>query len=192
VTAGSEDPNWRVTRFLPHEAEVRRWLRRVARRRFDESDIIQEAYYRIWRRVDDPSIKSPRSYFFMVVRNIFLEQLRRDQIVRFSELSEVDAQSIPSEDPDIYRYYDGRRRFEVVQAILGELPARCRDVIRLRKIEGKSQREAARLLGVSENVVEKDVARALRHLLRRISELEATERAGTGEAHAEERRRERS
>ncbi|MDA5194996.1 RNA polymerase sigma factor [Govanella unica] len=190
-----DDPNWIVTGFLPHEAEVRRWLRRMTRK-FDESDIIQEAYYRIWRRGDDvydAHIESPRSYFFSVVRNIFFEQLRRDQVVQFSELAESNLQKLPSEEVGADRSYAGQQRLAMVQSIIDELPERCRNVIRLRKIEGKSQRETAKLLRVSENVVEKDVARALRYLLRRIGELEGPERLEGQESHSDRRRhRERS
>lgn len=189
------DPNWIVTGFLPHEAEVRRWLRRMTRK-FDESDIIQEAYYRIWRRGDDAYdayIESPRSYFFTVVRNIFFEHLRRDRVVQFSELAESNLQNLPSEEVGADRSYAGQQRLAMVQSIIDELPERCRNVIRLRKIEGKSQRETAKILRISENVVEKDVARALRHLLRRIGELEGPERLAGQETHGEkQRRRERS
>jgi len=169
------DKSWIVAAFLPFEAEVRRWLRHSMRGRYDESDIIQEAYYRIWRGADHEQIDAPRSYFFQVVRNILLEQIRRDQVVQISALTEIDVQGIPCETPGADRVWAGRSRLAIVQRLIQELPARCRDVVSMRKIEAKSQRETASLLGVSENVVEKEVARGLRHLLRRIGELETDE-----------------
>ncbi|MEI9849756.1 MAG: RNA polymerase sigma factor [Sphingomonas sp.] len=169
------DRSWIVARFLPFEGEVRRWLRQTIRGRYDESDIIQESYYRIWRSADHEEVEVPRAYFFKVVRNILIEQIRRDQVVQISALTEIDVQSIACEEPRADRLYAGRSRLLVVQRLIEELPDRCRKVMRLRKIEAKSQRETAALLGVTENVVEKEVARGLRLLLRRIGELEADE-----------------
>jgi RNA polymerase sigma factor (sigma-70 family) len=189
----TEDQEWLIATLLPHEAEVRRWLRRTIKGRYDESDIIQEAYYRIWKTADHGAIQSPRAYFFKVVRNIFLEQVRRSKIVKFSDLAESDTQNIPSEEPGAMRYLEGRSQLALVQMLVDELPSRCRNVLRLRKIDGKSQRETAALLGVTENVVEKEVARALRHLLRRLGELENDGRlAGEGPQVGAPWRRKRS
>jgi RNA polymerase sigma-70 factor (ECF subfamily) len=43
--------------------------------------------------------------------------------------------------------------------MIDTLPPRCREVVRLRRIEGLSQRETAERLGLSENVVEKEIRR---------------------------------
>lgn len=185
----SDGPSWIVAGFLPYEAEVRRWLRRAVKQKYDESDIIQEAYYRIWRRAENASVESPRSYFFTVARNIFFEQLRRDRVVRICDLTEMDAQNIPSEEPGADRQWAGRERLALVQSIIEELPDRCRNVIRLRRIQGESQRSTAKLLGISENIVEKEVSHALRHLLRRIGEIEDAEQSEHQQRHDDGRRR---
>jgi RNA polymerase sigma factor (sigma-70 family) len=171
----AETPSWIVAGFLPYEAEVRRWLRRTTRGRYDESDIVQEAYYRIWRSADPELIASPRSYFYQVARNIFLEQLRRDKMVKFADLAENDLESIPCDEPAADRHVAGCKQLAMVQKVVDELPERCRRIMRMRKVDGKSQKETALLLGVSENIVEKDVALALRHLLKRVGELEGAE-----------------
>lgn len=171
----SRDANGILVLFLPHEAEVRRWLRRVTRGRYDESDIIQEAYYRIWRSATQTPIRAPRSYFFQVARNILLEQLRHDRVVSILAMAEIDAQGIPSEEPSVDRIVAGRSRLALVLQLIEELPARSRQIFKWRKIEERSQREIATRMGVSENVVEKEVARGLRYLLRKIGDLEVVE-----------------
>ncbi len=44
-----------------------------------------------------------------------------------------------------------------LRAIMAKLPERCRRIVEMRKIEGISQKEIARRVGVSESVVENDV-----------------------------------
>jgi RNA polymerase sigma-70 factor (ECF subfamily) len=50
---------------------------------------------------------------------------------------------------------------------IGELPPRCREVVTLRKIEGLSQREVARKMGITEDTVERQVSNGIR-LLRKL------------------------
>jgi RNA polymerase sigma-70 factor (ECF subfamily) len=157
---------------MPHEAEVRRWLRKIPAAREDEADIIQEAYYRLWRLPDRSHIVAPRSYFFQTVRSILLERLRKDRVVAIESLAEIDVACIPSDEPDADRLVAGRSRLALVQALIEEMPHRWARIIQARRIDALSQRETAELLGVSENVVEKGVARGLRYLMRRIGELD--------------------
>lgn len=171
----SEAPDPRdalMSRIAASEAEARRWLRRSSLGRREEADIIQEAYYRVWRSVDPGEVASPRAYFLQVVRNILFEHLRREKVVSFAALAEIDGWIIPSEEPGSERVVAATTRLRLVQTLLSELPGRCRRVMEMRKIDSRSQRETAHALGISENVVEKDVARALRHIMRRMAELE--------------------
>ena len=161
-----------MIRLAGHEAEVRRWLRRSSFGRREEADIIQEAYFRIWRGAEAETVASPRSYFFQVVRNILFEQLRREKVISFAQAAEVDERIIPSDEPGSERIVGASSRLALVRSLLNELPGRCRRVMELRKIDARSQRETAEILGISENVVEKDVARALRHVMGRMAELE--------------------
>ena len=54
-------------------------------------------------------------------------------------------------------------------AALGELPERCREALLLSRVEGATHLAIARRLGVSPKTVERDIARALRHCVERLS-----------------------
>ncbi|RZM11907.1 MAG: sigma-70 family RNA polymerase sigma factor, partial [Sphingomonas sp.] len=69
----------------------------------------------------------------------------------------------------------GRWLLARVDALLAALPERARTAIRLRKLDGLSQRQIAERLGVTETVVENDLARGLRALLAGLSEGEREE-----------------
>jgi RNA polymerase sigma-70 factor (ECF subfamily) len=152
---------------LPHEPDVRIWLRR----RFPDAeadDVIQEAYSRIaGARIG--GISSGRAYFIATARNIVIEQMRRRRVVRFQALSAFDAESLVDEAPSPEQITAHRRRLDAVREVVQVMPALCREIFTLRKFYGYSQREIAGRLGVSENIVEKEVARGVRLVLETVS-----------------------
>jgi len=165
-----ETLRWISTEILPHEGEVRRWLCRVAPAGMDPSDIVQESYSRIARLQDGAVVRSGRAYFFMVARNIVREHFRRERVVRFEPLAEMDLLGIIDDEPSAERALAARQEFRLVWRLLDQLPERCRRIFVLRKIEGLSQRQIAEQVGVTENVVEKQIALGLKLLLRLLSE----------------------
>ena len=169
---------WISTHILPCEADVRRWLRRSSIGRANEDDIIQEAYCRMANIADHTHILSARSYFFSTARNVMLDGARRNDIVRIDGVAEIDALHVLDEEPSAERILDGRQRLEHARQIIEQLPPRCREVFVLRKVEQLSQRETAERLGVTENVVEKEVARGLKMLMLGMAEREADGTAG--------------
>lgn len=63
--------------------------------------------------------------------------------------------------PSAEHLADMQQRLEAIQRILACLPARCREVLWLTRIEGHRQVEVARMLGISVTMVERHIARAL-------------------------------
>lgn len=153
--------------MLPHEADVRAWLSR----RFPDleaDDVIQEAYSRI-AAARPSGIASGRAYFLTTARNIVFEQMRRRRVVRFQALSAIDAERLVDVQPSPEQVTGHRRRLEAVREVVAIMPPLCREVFSLRKFYGYSQQEIAQRLGVSENVVEKEVARGVRLVLAAVS-----------------------
>ncbi len=167
---------------LPHEADVRAWLRRSGSSAADIDDVIQETYCRLAALDSIVHIVSGRAYFFRTARNIAIEKIRRARIVRIDSVTEIDALNVVDEEPSPERVVAGRRELGRVQQLIEGLPERCRQVFTLRRIHGLSQRETARKLGVTENVVEMQSARGLRLILRALSEVQQDQPA-VGNTH---------
>jgi RNA polymerase sigma factor (sigma-70 family) len=164
----TRDPSiveWISDEILPHEGDVRRWLRRSSLGAVEEDDVIQEAYCRLAGVQDVAQIRSGRAYFFTVARNIVLEHMRRARIVQIETLAEMDGLNVVDYDPSPERSAGSRQELERVRRLIDALPEKCRLIFTMRKIEGRSQRQIAQAMGVSENVVEKQVARGLRLVL---------------------------
>ncbi|HBI19511.1 MAG TPA: hypothetical protein DDY79_09425, partial [Brevundimonas sp.] len=170
---------WLAHEVLPHEQDVRVWLKRSLVTSSDVDDVIQEAYCRLAKLKAVEQIESPRAYFFQTARSVVLEQMRRARIVRIEAVTEIDALRVEWDEPSPERIAGGRKELERVLKIVATLPERSRRIFEMRRILGMSQREIAVRLGVTENVVENEAARGLKAVLAGLSKTDDEGRAAT-------------
>lgn len=170
---------WLAQEVLPHEQDVRLWLKRSLVTANDVDDVIQEAYCRLANLKAIEQIESPRAYFFQTARSVVLEQMRRARIVRIDAVTEIDALRIEWDEPSPERIAGGRKELERVMKIVATLPERSRRIFEMRRVLGLSQREIARRLGVTENVVENEAARGLKAVLAALAQMDGGGRATT-------------
>ena len=160
-----DDParnRWIAANILPHEPELRGWLRRRLRAFGDNDvdDLVQEAFARIWA-ADLAAIRNGRAYLYATVRHLLAEYARRSRIVPIELLGEIDSLNLISEEPGPERRVGARQELDRLRAIVAALPEQCRRVFELRKFDGLSHREVAARMGLSEKTVENHLTRAL-------------------------------
>jgi len=182
---------WVAREILPHEADVRAWLRRSLVSDGEVEDIVQEAYCRLLSLKSTGHIASPRAYFFTAARAVVIDHLRRSRVVRMEMITEIDALNVVLDEPSPERVAAGRRELDRVRRLIAALPDRCRRVFELRKIEGVPQREIASLLGVTETIVENDVVKGQRLILKALAEGEAGAGSMAATPEKDERARDR-
>lgn len=179
---------WVGREILPHEADVRGWLRRTLDPD-DLEDVIQETYCQIAGLRDVSHIRSGRAYFFTAARSIVLMRLRRARIVSIESVTEIESMALVGDEPSPERIAAGRRELDRVRRLIEGLPDRCRRIFELRKIEGVSQREVAERLGVAEHIVENDVTKGLKLILQAIADGERIAEQATVRTERDERAR---
>lgn len=155
---------WLSRRILPHEAELRAWLRRRPLVGLDIDDVVQESYVILAGLGSIDHIRNPRTYLFEVAKSVVLLSLRRSRVVSFSTLADMEGLEVPCEAPGPDSVAAGRQELARVAALIAALPPKCREVFTLRKVHELSQREVARTMGISENTVEKHMGKAIRIL----------------------------
>ncbi len=160
---------WVAREVIVHEAPLRAWLRRTMTAA-DVEDIVQESYCRISGLTDVSHIRSGRAYLFTTARMLALEKIRRSRVVHIDTAVELENLDPADDGPSPERIVSARQELRRVKRLIDALPDRCRDVFRMRKIEGLSQRQVATALGLSEHTVENDVAKGLRLILKAIAE----------------------
>lgn len=151
---------------MPHEPAVRAWLRVRVAAPEDADDLIQEAYAKLTGLTSFEQIDRPAAYFFQVVRNLLIDHVRHTRVVRIDAIGDIGDISDAADDLNPERIAGGRRELSRVMALIDTLPARCRAIFTMRKIEGLSQREIAARMGVSESIVENDGVKGLTLLMR--------------------------
>jgi RNA polymerase sigma-70 factor (ECF subfamily) len=157
---------WVTRTVLPCEHLVRAWLARSMVSKEDSDDLIQEAYCRLAGLDSFEQIARPDGFFFQIVRNQLLTKLRRANVVRIETVAELDYLNLTDGSPSPERAVGAKRDLDRVLLQIDALPERCRQAFKLRRIDGLSQREIAERLGVSENVVEHDIANALKLVIK--------------------------
>jgi len=165
----SEIVAWVGSNIVPHEADLRMKLRRMAIPEEEISDIVQDAYLKIARLPSIDHIRNGRAYLFATARSAFLQRVRRDKIVRIESLTEVEALQLRDEDPGPERQVTARLELERVRVLIEALPDRCREIFRLRRVEGVPQREIATRLGIPEHTVEAQSRRGLKLILKALA-----------------------
>src|SRR3546814_16751460 len=99
---------WVGKEILPHEADVRAWLRRTLDPE-DLEDVIQETYCQIAALKDVGHIRSGRAYFFTAARSIVLMRLRRQRIGRLASATDIESLHRVGDAPSPERVGGGRR-----------------------------------------------------------------------------------
>ena len=162
----SEIVAWVGSNIVPHEADLRARLRRMAVPLEEISDIVQESYLRIAKLDSIAHIRNGRAYFFTTARAVLLQRVRRDKIVRIDSLTEAEALKLHDDDPGPERRVSARLELVRVRNLIEALPSGCRQIFELRRIEGVPQREIAERLGIPEHTVEAQSRRGLKLILK--------------------------
>jgi len=156
--------DWFVREVLPLEASLMRYLRRNWRDANELPDLRQEVYVRVYESARARLPESASAFLFTAARNLLIDRARRAQIVSLEAWADMDVSNLVVDELTPERHAGGRADLQVLQDAMEELPARCREVVQLRKIEGMSQREVAAHMGIQEDTVEKQIAKGMRAL----------------------------
>jgi RNA polymerase sigma-70 factor (ECF subfamily) len=166
---------WFVEEVLPLEPMLTRFLHRNWQNTADIQDIRQEVYARVCEAATNERPLLIKAFLFATARNLMIDRARRARVISMDVLTDLEAQNVPIDEDGPDRTVSTRQELRLLRRAIDDLPARVRDVIVLRKIEGLSQREVASQLGVTENSIEYYSNKGLRLLADAIFGLEVGE-----------------
>lgn len=155
-----------LTGLLAHYEEVLgTWVRRLDSRH-DAEDVTHDAVVRILE-ADGSAILKPRAYLHQTARNLATDAYRRSAAHETIPLDDIEEFAAP--DRDLDQTVHASQMVAALEVALAELPLKCRQAFIWQRIGGMTQAEIAQRLGVSRNMVEKHMIRAMRHLRTRLS-----------------------
>jgi RNA polymerase sigma factor (sigma-70 family) len=166
----SEQPidEWFMQEVIPLEPMLTRFLQRNWRNDAEISDLRQEAYARVYEAAKRERPQLVKPFLFQIARNLMIDRLRRQSVVSLESMVDVDWLNVSDDRPSAETYVAARQELRLLQAALDKLPPRCRQVVLMRKVEGFSQREVAKEMGITIETVENQVAKGMRLLAQAI------------------------
>ena len=176
-------PSWEQI-VEDHSSRVYRLAYRLTGNRHDAEDLTQEVFVRVFRALPTYTPGTFEGWLHRITTNLFLDQMRRKQRIRFDALPEDADDRLAGNDPGPERAWEAAHLDLDVQAALDRLPPDFRVAVVLCDIEGLAYEEIAEVLGIKLGTVRSRIHRG-RAQLRRLLAHRAPN-AGPGDRIREE------
>jgi RNA polymerase sigma-70 factor (ECF subfamily) len=143
--------------------------RRIANRE-EVEDLVQETLARLFAGARDLELREPQAYLFRIAANLLADRHRRGRssAVDFCVLEDSEIPAVGPEQEDGRRYRDLQY---VLEAALGELSPRCRNIFIMRRFREMDTEMIADAVGISQRMVQKYLVQATAHLYARLGPL---------------------
>jgi RNA polymerase sigma-70 factor (ECF subfamily) len=142
-----------------HSDRVYRLAYRLTGNRPDAEDLTQEVFVRVFRSLDSYVPGTFEGWLHRITTNLFLDQARRKQRLRFDALSDERAARLTSSAPAPDAAYSDQRFDDDVERALATLPPDFRAAVVLCDVEGLSYEEIAEILGAKLGTVRSRIHR---------------------------------
>ena len=156
--------------ILPLKEKLFRTALRITMDSAEAEDVVQDTLIRVWNKREEwPNIISIEAYCMTICRNLALDRNERmgtDYIEIDEQVHKLtDATTTPPER------LEQQESLKLAQHLLNQLPEKQRLIMELREIEGKSYKEIAVMLDISEEQVKVNLFRARQKIKKQFSEI---------------------
>lgn len=143
------------------------WSRRTGNRH-DAEDAAHDAIECLLKADASVALKA-RGYLFQAAGHRLIDRWRRQDRAEHIPLDDLaDADQLVLNDPEAP--VRAARLADDLAKVLAELPPKCREAFVLNRIEGWTQAEIAEHMGLSKNMIERHVMRAIEFVRDRMRE----------------------
>jgi len=133
-------------------------------------DVAQSVFLRVWAFAENSIVENPRALLFKTAGNLALNELKRrnrftSRHVEPGTTSENDPlHNVASSSPSPEKQTSLREDVSITMAAINALPDRLRRAFIMNRFDGRSYKEIAELMNVSESSIEKYMIEALKKL----------------------------
>jgi len=159
---GVDRSRWFLEEVHPHEPSLRFHLQSSFPTARDLDDVVQESYLRIWKARAAQPIRSAKAFLFKVARHVALDLVRRQRISPIEAVTDFASLPVLEDRPTGADVACTRDEIVLLAQAIDTLPARCREIVILRKLRGVPQKAIAAQLGISEQTVQVQVLRGVK------------------------------
>tara|TARA_R110000868_G_scaffold345022_2_gene606117 strand:+ start:591 stop:1115 length:525 start_codon:yes stop_codon:yes gene_type:complete len=114
------------------------------------SDKVQDAFIKMWENCTKVTTQTAKSYLYTVANNMMLNEVKHQKVVL--KYNKVKPKDYTNETPE---FLMRKEQFLVqYEKVLSNLKPEQREAFILSKIEGKTHREIAEMVGVTKKIIE--------------------------------------
>lgn len=156
--------------ILPLKDKLFRTALRITLDTAEAEDIVQETLIRIWHKREEWNhIDSIEAYSQTICRNLALDRSEKlsNQNIRLEDTSHDPAGAQTPQET-----LENKEYLQIVRKLLDELPDTQQQILEQREIDGKSYKEIAQTLRLTEEQVKVNLFRARQKIKKRFLEIE--------------------
>ena len=156
---------------LPLKNELFRLALRITLNRAEAEDIVQDTLIKVWNhRFEWENIESIEAFSLTVCRNLSLDRIKKKENTNDSLEDVKIAEPLSLSNPQDRMIAEDK--INLVKQIVDGLPEKQRSCIQLRDFEGKTYKEIAEILEITEEQVKINIFRARQTVKQRYLKLD--------------------
>lgn len=156
--------------ILPLKDKLFRLALCITRNREEAEDIVQDTMLRVWNRREEWNVWSTVEGFCLTIcRNLAIDRSQKMD-ARHVELTPEVTELPDMAAPD--KLMERDERLGLLHRLIAELPEKQRTILQLRDVEGKSYKEIAEILQLTEEVVKVNLFRARQRIKLKYNEID--------------------
>lgn len=156
---------------LPLKDVLYRLALRITLSHEEAEDIVQDTLIKVWNRRDEwQMLESIEAYSMTICRNLALDAIKKKDNNNESLEQGIAETSDQTSDP--HELMIRKDRVEMVKQLVNRLPEKQRSCLQLRDFEGKTYKEIAEILAITEEQVKVNIFRARRSIKQQFDKAE--------------------
>ncbi|WP_122318168.1 RNA polymerase sigma factor [Pseudomonas cichorii] len=147
--------------YLAHREEIQDYLDRRLRCKETAADLTQDTFIRLSEQMGRTRIENFRAYLFSSARNLFIDHTRRQEHRKSEPLEVQDLSSAGQKTPTLERTAIANQQLATLNRVIQDMPAPCREVFLMVRVEGLTYAEIGERLGISPKTAYSRMVKAL-------------------------------
>ena len=157
---------------LPLKNKLFRLALRITLNREEAEDVVQDTLIKVWNARDRWQERdSIEAYSLTIARNLSLDRIKKMENQNDS-LEEQNTERLDENTSTPSERMIQKDKLNIVKNIIDELPEKQRSCLQLRDIEGKSYKEIADILSITEDQVKVNIFRARQTVKQRFQQFD--------------------
>ena len=157
---------------LPLKNKLFRLALRITLNREEAEDVVQDTMIKVWNARDRwQELDCIEAYSLTIARNLSLDRIKKMENQNDS-LEEQNTERLDENTSTPSERMIQKDKLDIVRNIIDELPEKQRSCLQLRDIEGKSYKEIADILSITEDQVKVNIFRARQTVKQRFQQFD--------------------